>query len=76
MDSRATKQCNMTPCVYTVYWLPPASSGFLLTRKAIDWLKNANNMRNARAYKLQLCGPTVHSSTVVTTKLADLKRFE
>ena len=37
MDSRATQQCNMCPYVYTVYWLPPASSGFLLARKC-NWL--------------------------------------
>ena len=30
---RATQQCNMCPCVYAVYWLPSASSGFLLARK-------------------------------------------
>ena len=33
MNRRATQQCNMSPYVYAVYWLPPASSAFLLVRK-------------------------------------------
>ena len=67
MDSRATHQCNMWPYVYAVYWLPPASSGFLLARKC-NWLAEKMLitcvMRNAQAHKLQWSGPTVHSSTV------------
>ena len=71
MDSRATQQCNMSPYVYAVYWLPTASSGFLLTRK-FDWLAEKMQitcvMRNARAHKLQWSGPTVYSSTVLELK--------
>ena len=28
-----TQRCNMSPYVYAVYWLPPASSAFPLARK-------------------------------------------
>ena len=68
MDSRATQQCNMYPYVYSVYWLPSASSGFLLARKCNQMAKKmliTCMMQNARAHKLQWSGPTVHSSTVV-----------
>ena len=37
MNRRATQQCNKSPYVYAVYWLPPASSAFLLARKC-NWL--------------------------------------
>ena len=34
-DSRASQQCNMFPYGYTVYCLPPVSSGFLLAKKIL-----------------------------------------
>ena len=53
---RATQQCNMSPYVYAVYWLPPASSAFLLARKC-NWLAEKMLitcvMRHARLQKLQ-----------------------
>ena len=71
MDSRATQQCNMCPYVYAVYWLPPASSGFLLARKR-NWLAEKMLitcvMRNARTHKVQWSAPTVHSFTVPNPK--------
>ena len=56
MDSRATQQCNMSPYVYAVYWLPPASSGFLFARKCnllAEKMLITCVMRNARAHKIQ-----------------------
>ena len=54
--NRATQQCNMSPYVYAVYWLPPASSAFLLARKC-NWLAEKMLitcvMRHARLQKLQ-----------------------
>ena len=56
MNRRATQQCNMSPYVYAVYWLPPASSAFLLARKC-NWLAEKMLMtcvmRHARLQKLQ-----------------------
>ena len=56
MNRGATQQCNMSPCVYAVYWLPPASSAFLLARKC-NWLAEKMLitcvMRHARLQKLQ-----------------------
>ena len=56
MNRRATQQCNMSPYVYGVYWLPPASSAFLLARKC-NWLAEKMLimcvMRHARLQKLQ-----------------------
>ena len=58
----------MCPYVYAVYWLPSASSGFLLARKC-NWLAKKMLttcvMRDGRAHKLQWSDPTVHSSTVI-----------
>ena len=56
MNRRATQQCNMSPYVYAVYWLPPASSAFLLANKC-NWLAEKMLitcvMRHARLQKLQ-----------------------
>ena len=64
MNSRATQQYNMFPYVYAVYWLPTASSAFLLARKC-NWLVAIMLitcvMRHARTDNIQLSGPTVHS---------------
>ena len=40
------QQCNTAPYHYAVYWLPPASSAFLLARKC-NWLAGIMVMRNA-----------------------------
>ena len=68
MDSTATQQCNLFPNDYAVYWLPPASSAFLLPRKMqlTGWENATDNMRNTplMAHKFQMNGPTVHSCPV------------
>ena len=58
MNRRATQQCNMSPSyVYAVYWLPPASSAFLLLARKCNWLAEKMLitcvMRHARLQKLQ-----------------------
>ena len=68
MDSRATQQCDMCPYVYAAYWLPPASSGFLLARKRnrlAEKMLITCVMRNAWAHKIQWSGSTVHSFTMI-----------
>ena len=56
MNRRYTQQCNMSPYVYAVYWLSPASSAFLLARKC-NWLAEKMLitcvMQHARLQKLQ-----------------------
>ena len=67
MDRRATQQCNLFPNDYAVYWLPPASSAFLLARKCnglAERMLITCVMRHAWTHKFQMSGPTVHSYTV------------
>ena len=62
MDSRATHQYNTPPCHYAVYWLPPASSAFILARKC-NWLAGIMVMRCVMRWtlELQLSRSTVYS---------------
>ena len=56
MNRRATQQCNKSPYVYAVYWLPPTSSAFLLARKCNSLAEKmliTCVMRHARLQKLQ-----------------------